>query len=54
MESQLQGGTCCECILAQNCLLQPIFDHDGIVANAGLIEPATLMAAWVWALIDRG
>ena len=24
--------------------LEPIFDHDGLVANAGLLVPATLMA----------
>ena len=34
--------------------MEPIFDHDGIVANAGLILPATLMARLgVEALIDR-
>ena len=34
--------------------LEPIFDHDGIVANAGLIVPATLMARLgLEALIDQ-
>ena len=34
--------------------LEPIFDHDGIVANAGLILPATLMARLgLEALIDQ-
>ena len=33
--------------------LQAIFDHDGIVANAGLVLPATLMARLgLQALID--
>ena len=34
--------------------LEPIFDHDGIVANAGLLLPATLMARLgLEALIDQ-
>ncbi len=38
------GATFCECIIAQNRPVGPILDHDRLVANAGLILPATLMA----------
>jgi hypothetical protein len=51
--SQSRGDTSCECIIAQYRPVRVTFDHEGLVANAGLVVPATLMARLgIEALID--